>query len=222
MRHSFMMSSSTHRRTRGAYCSRIIRHVITLSSATLWMLSGCGDGDQASENTAPTNNGGAMMSPSGTETGVAMAEAGVTLPTVEGENSSAGMTSGAMTEPPPQSTPMPPLTPVSSCDEFESTACFANDECASDARCQNVGSDDVPIACCVAGARGTLMTGERCSTADGQLTCASSLCISLEDADQGWCSGACLTPDDCPAQLPRCISIAFSGSDTMWCFPPEQ
>ena len=162
------------------------------------------------------------MNPSGAESETVMTEAGIMLTPVEGGNSSVDRALGAMTAPPTQSTPRPPLSPVSSCEDFGSLTCFANDECALDARCQNVGTDDVPVACCVAGARGTLMTGDACSTADGQLTCASSLCISLEDADQGWCSGGCLTPDECPAQLPRCISIAFSGSDTMWCFPPEQ
>ena len=86
--------------------------------------------------------------------------------------------------------------------------------------CENLGTEEATLPCCVQGMRGALMVGEVCDTANGQLTCASSLCISNEEANAGYCSGECLSDDDCPSTMPRCISVAFSGSDSMWCFPP--
>ena len=118
-------------------------------------------------------------------------------------------------------TPAFPAQEVSSCEEFGSVLCFANNDCQADARCQNVGSEEAPLPCCVQGERGSADVGEYCDTSDGQLTCASSLCIGEEQATSGYCSGECLSDADCPETMPRCISVAFSGSDSMWCFPPE-
>ena len=167
----------------------------------------------------------ASSSISGTEAhmaGMIMDQAGILLTPVEGGMPAGDLPSAGMSDVNLDPTPSAPTAPVNSCESFGSTTCFSSDECSTDARCQNVGTEELPVVCCIAGARGTLGTGDACSTAEGQLTCASSLCVSAEGADQGWCSGPCLSPDDCPAQLPQCIAIAFSGSDTMWCFPPEQ
>jgi hypothetical protein len=65
------------------------------------------------------------------------------------------------------------------------------------------------------------VAGAPCTEADGQLTCASSLCITVGEDNQGYCSGSCSADADCPAELPRCIPIAFSGSDSMWCSPAQ-
>lgn len=129
----------------------------------------------------------------------------------------AGMEIQAGTE----QTPFAPNQEVTSCEEFGSILCFANNDCRADARCQNVGDELSPLPCCVQGERGTATVGEYCDTGDGQLTCASSLCIGEEQATNGYCSGECLSNADCPETMPRCISVAFSGSDLMWCFPPE-
>ena len=116
--------------------------------------------------------------------------------------------------------PVSPGEPVTACEDFGSVSCFANTDCNVDARCQDVGSPDAPVPCCVRGERGTLGVGEACDITDGQLTCASSLCIANEESEElAYCSGECLNDNECPETMPRCISIAFSGSDKMWCFP---
>jgi hypothetical protein len=110
---------------------------------------------------------------------------------------------------------------VESCEELNASACFANVDCAEGTRCQNVGPDDLPVACCVPGPRGTLAVGEPCSTEIGELECASALCVTINDSEQGVCSGACSEESECPASAPQCIPIAFSGSELNWCFPAE-
>lgn len=141
-----------------------------------------------------------------------------------GETTSGEAVSGAMNagEISMGNSPLPPTTPVESCEEFGAVACFANHECEADARCQNVGTPDFSVPCCVQGERGSLNLGEMCTEADGQLSCASSICIMLEGQTNGLCSDECTSDMDCPATMPRCIPIAFSGSDSMWCFPPER
>lgn len=112
--------------------------------------------------------------------------------------------------------------PIMSCEEMNSNRCFANADCQENARCQNLGTEEIPVPCCVQGERGTLAVGEVCNPTDGQLTCASSLCIAHEETgNNAYCSGECLSDSDCPESMPRCISIAFSGSDKLWCFPPS-
>ena len=124
-------------------------------------------------------------------------------------------------EQPTGTSPRPPMNPVDACADFGATECFANNECELDARCQDVGAPGLPVSCCVQGIRGAGMTGDPCSEADGQLTCASSICVMFEGESNGFCSGECLDDSECPASMPRCIPIAFSGNDSMWCFPPE-
>jgi hypothetical protein len=120
---------------------------------------------------------------------------------------------------PMPNTPDAPSEMVESCEEFGSSDCFANNDCAEDARCENVGSDEAPLACCISGERGSLQTGDSCDTATGQQECASSLCISRDGDDTAYCSGECQSDADCPETMPSCISVAFSDSDSMWCFP---
>ena len=116
-------------------------------------------------------------------------------------------------------TPEAPTEIVESCENFGSISCFANSDCAEDARCSNVGDDTNLIACCVLGERGTVQAGEACDVVTGQEECASSLCVAYGERPNAFCSGECLSDDDCPETLPSCISVAFSGSDLMWCFP---
>ena len=155
----------------------------------------------------PVEAGTEAGSEAGTEAG---AEAGV----------EAGAEAGAEAGTPAQMTPEAPATPPESCEAFGSTSCFANNECFADGRCQSVGTPDLPLACCVAGERGTDPVGTACSDEDGERTCASSLCIYSDLTDESLCSGECTSDADCPENLPRCFTIAFSGSDSMWCSPP--
>jgi hypothetical protein len=118
-------------------------------------------------------------------------------------------------------TPAPPTGPISACEDFGSALCFANEDCNPDGRCESVGEGDDQLPCCVQGPRGTAEAGAPCTETDGQLTCASSLCITAGDDNQGYCSGSCSADADCPTELPSCIPIAFSGSDSMWCSPAQ-
>lgn len=106
------------------------------------------------------------------------------------------------------------IGPVSSCDELNSVDCFANNECDVASRCENVGTDSLPVACCVAGARGAGQAGESCVDEND---CESGICIA--GSGPYMCSTTCNTVDDCPADMKNCTFIAFSGSNDMWCLP---
>ncbi len=107
--------------------------------------------------------------------------------------------------------------PVQSCDEIGASACFSNYDCAQSERCDNVGTADAPVACCVSGARGTKAAGDTCTEADDGPECASGICITGNSSSL--CSTTCTTADDCPAGMKTCQAIAFSGSNDKWCFP---
>lgn len=109
--------------------------------------------------------------------------------------------------------------PVASCAEAPAgaTECFSNDDCAAERTCRNVGTSDLPVPCCVPGARGNLPAGAPCEPATGEADCASSICI---EGDTGaFCSAICADETDCPEGMRVCQPIAFSGSDESWCFP---
>jgi hypothetical protein len=108
---------------------------------------------------------------------------------------------------------------LNSCEDVPSQSCFANADCADSEICYDVGGDDLEVPCCIPGQRGTVAAGQPCSLDQGQLECASALCIGLNDAESGVCSQSCQSDADCPSEAPRCISIAFSESDFLWCFP---
>ena len=115
-----------------------------------------------------------------------------------------------------------PLTPISDCVELNDPAaltCFANADCEEGRRCQNLGTADYATPCCVLGARGATPPGGACAPETGELECTSALCITQDDPSSGLCSGVCETDADCPASLPRCLSISFSGSELMFCSP---
>jgi hypothetical protein len=105
--------------------------------------------------------------------------------------------------------------PIKNCNEIGATACFSSFDCAADTdRCQNRGTADLAVPCCVKGARGTGKVGEACV---GENDCKSALCIQ---GDTGTlCSDKCISDSECPASLPKCIAIAFSGSADMFCTP---
>ncbi len=106
---------------------------------------------------------------------------------------------------------------IAACGEISATDCFANMDCAPDQRCQNMGDDVNFVPCCVDGARGTDPAGSPCSMTNGELTCASGLCI---DGSAGTlCSGTCSDVSDCPDNMQLCQLIAYSNSSEQWCFP---
>ena len=67
--------------------------------------------------------------------------------------------------------------------------------------------------------RGVVEAGGECDPATGERECASALCLSSDTLPTALCSGVCATDADCPTSLPRCLSIAFSGTELMFCSP---
>jgi hypothetical protein len=104
---------------------------------------------------------------------------------------------------------------VAACADIGASDCFSNYDCAATERCENVGTSDLPTACCVTGERGAGALGDGCVAEND---CSSSLCI--EGGTCGFtCSDKCTSDDDCPADLPSCIVIAFSGTSDKFCTP---
>jgi len=107
--------------------------------------------------------------------------------------------------------------PVTSCTEIAgSKDCFANKDCPAERRCQNAGTDSVPVPCCVVGQRGSGVAGAACT---GELDCESGVCIA--GAGPYLCSKDCASAADCPDNMKDCKAIAFSGSADNWCFPTQ-
>lgn len=106
---------------------------------------------------------------------------------------------------------------VAACSEINATDCFANMDCPEQQRCQNMGSAELAVPCCVDGTRGQDPVGHSCSMTDGELTCASGLCI--EGSAGTLCSGTCSDVSDCPDNMQLCQYIAYSNNNEQWCFP---
>jgi len=105
--------------------------------------------------------------------------------------------------------------PVMSCSEIPATECFSSFDCPDAAdRCENRGTAELTVPCCVKGARGTGKLGESCT---GENDCVSALCLG--DAPKYQCTDRCKSAVECPASLPKCITIAFSGSSDKFCTP---
>ena len=102
-------------------------------------------------------------------------------------------------------------------DAISETTCFSNQDCELSQRCENIGSDENPDVRCVSGERGTLAAGENCDPGLGELQCASSICIDA--SAESFCSETCTGDETCPEGMQRCIYIAYSDSNDMWCFP---
>ncbi len=84
-------------------------------------------------------------------------------------------------------------------------ACSFNRDCIASERC---ACSDADGCRCATGARGVGVAGvDRCATGND---CASALCL---DGPGGalLCSAPCATTADCPAALPRCISVPTVG-----------
>lgn len=95
-------------------------------------------------------------------------------------------------------------TPDATTDVATGGPCSFNRDCDPSLRCECSESDGCR---CLPGARGTATAGEAC--ADGN-DCASALCV---EGNAGFlCSDACERASDCPASLPRCVSVPSVGS----------
>jgi len=105
---------------------------------------------------------------------------------------------------------------IESCADISATECFSNYDCSNAAtRCQNMGTSDWPVACCVNGARGQGALGHPCTNEND---CASSLC--LETTPQWLCSDRCPDlPAQCIAALPNCVAIPVTGGSFSFCSP---
>lgn len=95
--------------------------------------------------------------------------------------------------------------------------CFGHPDCPAAERCENIATPELPVPCCVPGPRGELPAGADCSMVDGQIACASGVCI--EDGATATCSTPCDDAADCPPSLPRCVVFPFGGTAFEWCFP---
>lgn len=84
-------------------------------------------------------------------------------------------------------------------------ACSFNRDCVAVERCVCSESDGCR---CAPGARGAGVSGVTACASGND--CASALCV--EASAGSLCSDACTTPADCPAALPRCLSISGVGS----------
>jgi hypothetical protein len=105
------------------------------------------------------------------------------------------------------------VAPVMACSEIPAADCFSNFDCPAAAdRCENRGTADLQVPCCVPGPRGAGKLGEACT---GENDCKSALCLGKGTTNL--CTDTCTKATDCPASLPKCITIAFSGSSDKFC-----
>ena len=143
-----------------------------------------------------------------------MNDLGASIPAVPADQ---GATPSVVDAAPP-ARPAEPLE--ESCDEAALDPCFGNQDCEAGTRCENLGLEAAPVACCISGTRGDREPGEICDEAEGQLQCESAVCVApTEGEDSPRCSAPCLEESDCPAELPRCVFLPFDETQTGWCFP---
>lgn len=107
--------------------------------------------------------------------------------------------------------------PIDACSDIGATECFSNYDCPSMAdRCENKGTPDFAVPCCVPGQRGAGLAGDPCT---GENDCKSSLCFEISSGNV--CSDVCTSNGDCPKPpfAGGCGPIAFSGSNDEFCLP---
>jgi hypothetical protein len=105
-------------------------------------------------------------------------------------------------------------TPVQACSDIGAPDCFSNLDCPAADRCENKGSPDLAVPCCVPGARGTGALDAPCQVDND---CATSLCVETSAGFR--CSGECTTDGDCPASMPACTSIPAILGQGSFCLP---
>lgn len=97
------------------------------------------------------------------------------------------------------------------------TDCFSNFDCLDGQVCRNVGFPDLEVPCCLPGERGVAPPGADCAGTNGELICATGVCIIGDTGS--FCSGECAVDADCPAGMQRCVSIPLGERIEGWCFP---
>lgn len=102
------------------------------------------------------------------------------------------------------------------CGDYNKTGCFSHSNCPSTQRCENVQSASNPLSCCSAGQRGDLKAGEECDGPNGQIDCASGVCVT-GSSGPARCSKPCESKKDCPEGMKKCVSVI--GGNNSWCFP---
>ena len=84
-------------------------------------------------------------------------------------------------------------------------ACAFNRDCVASERCACSEADGCR---CAPGARGAGVAGvDRCASGND---CASALCLE-GPGGVALCSAPCASPAECPASLPRCVSVSTVG-----------
>ncbi len=106
----------------------------------------------------------------------------------------------------PDATPLAPdatldATPADS----SGRVCSFNRDCPEAERCE---CDESTGCRCLLGSRGTGEAGRTPCTSGND--CASALCVEA-NGGTSLCSDGCASPSDCPAALPRCLSVARVG-----------
>jgi hypothetical protein len=105
--------------------------------------------------------------------------------------------------------------PITDCKMLSTNQCFSNDDCSSASdRCEDKGTTDAPVSCCLPGARGTGMAGTPCKTTNDCVT----TCV-FDASDNLLCSKPCTADTDCPASLPTCITLNTGIGTGSFCGP---
>jgi len=145
-------------------------------------------------------------------------DVGAAIPTTPPTDAPTAPPTDAPTAPPTDAPTAPPsVGPVAACADIGARECFWNDDCAPSEACLDQGGEADDIPCCVQASRGAAALGEPCDPLTGETQCASALCI--EGPGGAFCTSACASDAACPATLPRCLPIAFSGSEASFCLP---
>lgn len=106
--------------------------------------------------------------------------------------------------------------PIRDCADIGALECFSSYDCPDPAtRCENQGTPDFAVPCCVPGPRGPGLAGDPCT---GENDCKSSLCFEIGSGSV--CSDVCTGNGDCPMPpFDGCGPIQFSGSNDEFCLP---
>lgn len=160
-------------------------------------LAACDDGT----GTASTGGGGATTASTDASTADASSS---------GDASSADSTTGA------GSTSTSSGGPIRDCADIGAMECFSSYDCPDLAtRCENQGTPDFAVPCCVPGQRGSGLAGDPCT---GENDCKSSLCFEIGSGSV--CTDVCMGDGDCPKPpFDGCGPIQFSGSNDEFCLP---
>jgi hypothetical protein len=103
-----------------------------------------------------------------------------------------------------------------SCSSRGLSSCFSNYDCASNERCEELGTESDPLKCCTTGSRGSKSAGEDCTT-DRSLACESGVCVNNQGSSTYYCSKECEQDSECPSNVSTCTSLF--GVSSKWCLP---